>query len=576
MVGRLTEDQQEEIEALHCVYGEEQLKVRLGQSKGVVQMQLQDVPLVRHRCKVTVTLSLTEGYPQQAPVLAIHSAHIEKKILNGVIEEVMENFVEGEPAGHVLLAGTEDALAKLEPGKLAKQYVYCPACSAKDVKKGQPKQPQPGSPDMRECLCCNSKTVVPLRSAKPNHSEKLCDFCFCEDSPLLTLPCKEQVCVECFQRWADLEIGAKKLVKVPGTGELSIACPTHVKSVLHDTSLLKLAAPRTYNLYARFAFDLSAAGAGAVTCPLPGCTNYPFLPGSRHNFMHCPYCNVWFCNVCHSSLVECACVNLKLHAETYLPWPFLKHQPDGGALTQREFEEKLAGAEPVAIRVKHQGGAEDFSVTRDISVLDVMRYLGPKLFHDVQYHGVKSDAWGTISDGSWAVPACMILLTFNGRVLEPPDLLSFAEPGVQLHAVLYYPPTRGFVRELEDEVSLFSFRKQVSADGLSTTPVEDHKKRRGDFLGKACPNCAKPVLHYYRHGCHHIGFAGEGCCNSHWCYVCRGPHPCPKNCDPFCDANRACKCPLCPDCKPGSPCPNCTGCPKCQVFGKDGEFDLFD
>ena len=580
MAEKLTEDQRDEIEALHCVYGDEQLRVRFGHEAGVVQLQLQDVVLEKHRCNVTVTLSLTHGYPLEAPTLTVHSAHIQSRLLRKVEEQVMEHFVEGEPAGHLLLTEAEDALTRLEAGVVASQFVYCFACSAKDVNEGKPKQPQPGSPDFKECLVCSSRVVVPLKSAHPNHEGKICDFCLCEDSMLVKLKCKEVVCVDCFQRWAEIDIGAKKLVKELTTGQYTITCPTHANSALQDTTLLKLTAPRSYNLYTRFAFDMAVEAAGGVTCPLPGCTNYPFLPGSRHNFMHCPYCSRWFCDVCHNSVTGCVCVNLKVHSETHHPWPFLKHHAANKYVSEAGYAAALerTGEELVPIRVKYHDGAHDCAVVRSGKVMDLMEMLSIVLHHDFYYRQRLADPWGHTPTYGIPdfVPVNMMLLLFNGRTLEPGATFDFVETGIQIHAILQYPSTREFTAEIEGEVSLHHFRRGMHAPGAAHQ-TDKEKRQRGDFMGKACPHCDKPVLHYYKHGCHHIGFAGEGCCDKHWCYVCKGPHPClnPK-CTPFCDNQRTCKCPLCPDCKPGEPCPSCTGCPKCQTFGTSDNFDLFD
>lgn len=79
---------------------------------------------------------------------------------------------------------------------------------------------------------------------------------------------------------------------------------------------------------------------------------------------------------------------------------------------------------------------------------------------------------------------------------------------------------------------------------------------------KQCPSCGIVILHYRRHGCHHI-MPGTGCpnCHYHFCYACLGPHPCRAGCMLFC--SDACDCVTCPDCAPGVPCPACDGCQAC-------------
>eukprot|EP00118_Oscarella_pearsei_P004493 m.19387 g.19387 ORF g.19387 m.19387 type:complete len:232 (+) comp27828_c0_seq5:511-1206(+) len=78
---------------------------------------------------------------------------------------------------------------------------------------------------------------------------------------------------------------------------------------------------------------------------------------------------------------------------------------------------------------------------------------------------------------------------------------------------------------------------------------------------KLCPTpgCTAPIVHYFKHGCHHIGTHG-GCpvCKAHFCYQCQTL----QNCDPQCHhgAKDTCPCPLfCPN--DGScGCPICSGC----------------
>jgi len=83
---------------------------------------------------------------------------------------------------------------------------------------------------------------------------------------------------------------------------------------------------------------------------------------------------------------------------------------------------------------------------------------------------------------------------------------------------------------------------------------------------KKCPYCDFPTTHYKNHGCHHIK-PGTGCpsCGRHWCFNCRGPHPCRNGCKIFCSDD--CACPICPDCMPGAACVLCDagGCPACKI-----------
>eukprot|EP01063_Lacrimia_lanifica_P002450 TRINITY_DN11293_c0_g1_i1.p1 TRINITY_DN11293_c0_g1~~TRINITY_DN11293_c0_g1_i1.p1 ORF type:complete len:623 (+),score=174.16 TRINITY_DN11293_c0_g1_i1:56-1924(+) len=596
VAGQITEDQEDEIVALSYVFPD--LQVRMGD--GGVQLQLTDVVLEQHQCKVTITLTLYQGYPDVAPKLDLHSGSIHKSLLLEVVEKVMVHFVEGEPAGHVLIVEAESQLRDMDPGMVASHFVYCARCAMDDVKKGRAKQPQPSPPSCDVCLKCSSRSVVPLPSTFANREEKLCDFCFCEGTPMVALPCGEAVCVECFQRWCDLDIGARKLKVDRLTNYLTIACPSHPDKCLREVTLLKLAAPRTYNQYTRFAFEKGIEVSKAAVCPLPGCTNFPFLAGSRHQYLHCPYCWGWYCTDCNAPVNQCACAGaLKKHSEPNAPWSVHKI----ARAPSRELVKVMDGVDPpsgeVPVRVKYHSGAVDVYAGKEDTALSVMLACASDVFHERTFHGRRDNPWEVgprkpkWQDGYYyderdedpdygkVLPEHIVLL-YNGRILDPWDPLDVLYAGAQLYIILYYPATRRYLEAVQDEEELHLFRRSIAADSNASaccpTADESTKKRRGDFAGKKCPHCTKPVLHYYRHGCHHIGFAGEGCCDKHWCYACGGPHPCNK-CPPFCDPQRSCKCPLCPDCTPGSPCPTCTGCPRCQPHGL-GEsanvFDMFD
>ncbi|KAJ9442853.1 hypothetical protein DIPPA_15676 [Diplonema papillatum] len=564
---KLTAEQREEMEALTYVYP----NLLARQDGQAVQLRLTDVDVKKHRSKVTIAITLDEGYPTAMPVIALHSASIPRELLNKVRQEVMEQWVPGEPAAHALITETEQKLHDFEQVEVASHFVICAACNMRAMRKTEPKHPQPAPPSQDCCFTCSSTNVIPLRTAKPNREGKQCDFCFCEESILIHLPCEEQVCIDCFQRWADVDIGSRKLKRGPRSDCWSIACPTHLDKPLEEVSLLKLAAPRTYNQYARFAFEKGIELANAVTCPLPGCTNYPFLPGSRHNFLCCPHCCRWFCKKCSAAPNGCACARLGSHSDLPPPWAGERFPGgDDAAEAAAALVAKARGAPNGAmeIRVNHNAEHLDFSVSKDTPVWYLMRLCAPLLYHEVEYQaGFVMGPWGA---DDYEVPLHSFLLLWSGVPLKPTNTLDDLYSGSQLHAVVYYPPVRRYLTALEDEAELWNFRRNI-ADGRGEAAV-GHKPKRGDWVGKSCPFCDKKVVHYAFHGCHHIGFAGGGCCERHWCYVCRKEHPCGR-CAAFCDPDRKCGCPLCPDCHPGEPCPSCTGCPRCQ----EGEaLSLFD
>jgi hypothetical protein len=86
-------------------------------------------------------------------------------------------------------------------------------------------------------------------------------------------------------------------------------------------------------------------------------------------------------------------------------------------------------------------------------------------------------------------------------------------------------------------------------------------KARSNGLFRRCPKCKAPVIHYWGHGCHHIGVVA--CCGYQWCFLCLDQYPCKQKCPLFC--TRTCGCAPCPECKPLMPCAHCQGCPNCSA-----------
>jgi hypothetical protein len=170
---------------------------------------------------------------------------------------------------------------------------------------------------------------------------------------------------------------------------------------------------------------------------------------------------------------------------------------------------------------------------------------------------------------------------FHGVPLDTSRMLGLypVYDGAIVYAVVYTDLLGS--KSLPSERDLFGFRVAIRAAGDGKKPESVASAEKG--LYKRCPVCNKPVVHYFNHGCHHIGFASGKCCGHHWCYVCRGPYPC-KKCPLMC--NPHCGCPPCPDCKPSMPCGNCWGCQQCRgVNGGSGNgheglaidvLDMFD
>ena len=209
------------------------------------------------------------------------------------------------------------------------------------------------------------------------------------------------------------------------------------------------------------------------------------------------------------------------------------------------------------------------------SAVDLMQILALEIFHEVYHFQAAITPWEYSNEvPRWTIPLQHLVVFRNGKALEPSESLSEVPPASLLYAVVSYPRTVKYKEFLDEEVDLWQFRRNLRNE--DTVSEEKRKKNRTDFKGKKCPHCQIEVVHYYNHGCHHIGFAGEGCCDKHWCYSCNGPHPCNNGCTAYCDVQNKCGCPLCPDCKPGNPCPSCQGCPQCTHESVDlNIFDVF-
>ena len=318
----ITEDQTDEIQALSFVYPE--LRVRM--KNGSVELQTSNIYVEKHHCNITITIELTRGYPEQLPNLKLRSASIADSVLNGVCRDVMSQCVPGEPVAHQLLVDCEMIVDGLEPGVVADYFVICPPCNITAAKNGLPKMPQPTNYLYDRCLTCNNEEVIGLPSVKPNREHVMCAYCFCEGTPIVLLPCGDSICVECFQNWATVDIGARRLKEDPETGCWSIACQSHPNKVLCDVNMLKLIPPRIFRMYTRFSFLAGLEGKDGMVCPLPNCNNYPFFTGSCCSLVHCPYCFHWFCKTCKTPPRECECDTLIRDSERFPSSPWERKQ----------------------------------------------------------------------------------------------------------------------------------------------------------------------------------------------------------------------------------------------------------
>eukprot|EP00662_Eupelagonemidae_sp_cell21_P051813 gene51813-27678_t len=135
-------------------------------------------------------------------------------------------------AGYHAVAAAEEALRALPPVR-ASAFAFCAACNVKLLRARRAKAPQPAAPSTSATTSCS--------------------FCMCDETPLVRIgDCGERVCVPCLQRWIEIDVGARRLVRDRASGRWTVACPTHAASLLVDTPLLKLAPPETYARYHRF------------------------------------------------------------------------------------------------------------------------------------------------------------------------------------------------------------------------------------------------------------------------------------------------------------------------------------
>jgi hypothetical protein len=77
-------------------------------------------------------------------------------------------------------------------------------------------------------MTCHSAETIYLASYQRNMSGVSCSFCYCEENPLLRLAgCGDLACTTCFQAFAFLEVGSKRLKYDPQTEHYTLSCPIH-------------------------------------------------------------------------------------------------------------------------------------------------------------------------------------------------------------------------------------------------------------------------------------------------------------------------------------------------------------
>eukprot|EP00906_Rhabdomonas_costata_P027361 RCo038866 len=539
----LPPDQLTELGVIAAIYSDT-LRLRVGSDT----LPVVQIPLATAHGTLSVRLSvkLPREYPAVPPLLNLHSSSLPKENLLEIRDRLSEvaQGLTGEVMVFNLADTAKDELDKVPLAKVSDYFVVCPRCNVRLLNKKQEKHPQPAAPvrgevpaisssapfldgsEVFECLVCHGRDCVPLPMFHRNSGEDLCSFCFCEENPMLGLPCSCRMCTACFQNMAGSAVGSKALVVDPSTGHATVACPIH-RVPLRDVNLFKLLDPAGYARYNRFAFEQGAAALGAVSCPLPGCGNYSFLSDVSDGVLvlRCPFCGGIFCGRCQKSGLECQCPALAQDDS----------QRGGGREVDQEQDSDLdftgelpEGAQPFLALVKF----EDRQFQVPLSERCEVRHLQRHLRH-VLGLGMRRQ-----------------LLFFGGRLLRP-QRTPLREFGVGQGAVLYLMQQvpQQWDSELMEERELWKLRRRRPGE------EEDMSK-----FGKKCPHCHVWVAHYYNHGCHHIGYA-EPCCGKYWCYLCGAPH---HNCGCEVGCFDGCGCPPCPTCRPGRPCSACWGCPNCR------------
>eukprot|EP00992_Anisonema_acinus_P007158 TRINITY_DN2815_c0_g1_i1.p1 TRINITY_DN2815_c0_g1~~TRINITY_DN2815_c0_g1_i1.p1 ORF type:complete len:563 (+),score=162.85 TRINITY_DN2815_c0_g1_i1:49-1737(+) len=529
----LPEAQADELAALACIYPDSLLLRQGSHRLPIVQIP---ITTTHHKASVRLSVVYVATYPEESPIINLHSATIAKEYLLELRERLQAEAasLRGTVVVFDLVGIAEEAVASM-PLSLTSQYcVCCPKCNLRLLKKRQPKLPQPAE-QLQEgvfrCLVCLSMEASPLPGFSRNDADDPCDFCFCEESPLLRLDCGDKVCTTCFQVLSSQAIGARRLVLSPRSGHYTVACPNHPTCRLEDVNVFKLLDPATVARYHRFAFELGAVKHGGVVCPLPRCINAVFMPDLTGSLVRCPACYGFSCRQCRHGVLECGCKALARDRAPEAAPPLLNPQPPP------------CGDDLFLILVRFNGTELPLSLRAETTVRTAMELL----------------------QGELRIPAAEQYLFFAGKRLEPGSTM--AANHIHLGAIVHLmavEPQDSAARD--EEIELWNFRKQTQ-DPAAVAAKAAAK------IGKDCPYCGVEVVHYHRHGCHHIGYAGVSCCGQHWCYMCRGPHPCQK-CPVFCDMDRKCGCPPCPDCTAAYRCDICDGCQKCSV-PSDPDADPF-
>lgn len=558
--------------------------------------------------------------------------------------ELLTAMSQADPSSALteMLNCAKQLLSEMPIAKMAEHYCTCVECNTRLLKEKLDKYPQPAMrADNGECVCltCGSvalplpnvrpaatgaNAATPITTSSPTTMEEqpppLCSFCYVDDDPLVFLECGCISCLECFNRFSDIAIGARALRKLPlGRGKIviqkhdkspsptqllrelvGIPCPNHQndpKAIIYDPALLKLLPPRTYNRFnffaMEFAFDKQP---GVVYCPLPKCCGYVFITDQPGELIECPFCGEIFCTRCQNAADGDACTCTKYANITRLSALNLAERYGVPALYDHRYKERQV----------EKSNSSSSSGTTPLSALSSSSSSVPSVVNSFAKQPSMHEP-----DGGWV----FVLVTLRSKQLPLRLPLRGVWYPILAHFVLssqLCPYGQQFRAREEVFLAMFhgalldpalSLGSQLLFTGavlfvIETFHAEDYTLRKVNdsahrlyyaskqnvsqlIAKKKCPVCTKPVIHYLNHGCHMIFGCHPGM--PEWCYVCgsiANGHKCPKGCPLFCKFKAekdfhgrlqitavGCDCTLCPDCKPMRPCDNCTLCPMCTMDG---------
>lgn len=413
-----------------------------------------------------------------------------------------------------------------------------------------------------QCLMCKSDMIILVPSMRPTKRTE-CSFCYCEDHPLITLEsCSCVCCFDCFVRFAELTIGARKLKRPLYTNTFrgaGVPCPNHARSsILNDPGLMKLLPRRSFLQFASFATKDFILGLGGFVCANPGCkSGVPQIScfikrsftGNSAVLVFCLFCERSTCITCGKEAFLCECERIDA---SYVK----SHRISLSELRQRLYRQECSKV-PIACPVEWG---------------DVLCVLGEtQKIINVPFH---TQVWREyVHSEVWDVEIIprkqrynTYICVFNGSVLNPSWTLR--ENGVHPGGIIFLIPCHDNVvdRQVQEEIDLWKFRRENAHINSDPSKAKENTDKFLEKNAKKCPGCGVPSIHYRNHRCHHISCR----CGKEWCYNCGGPYPCvqaPK-CPVFC--NERCSCSSdCPECSPFFSCDLCQGCARCKPDGVD-------